>query len=249
MLNLSVKKISLSCVAGALLFGNFAAAAPKKARRIASAAAAADLQGELTDLSRGGFAEAPQEKLYVVQDRHVDLTNSWQFAMGIGTNLNSNIYLDTNETSLAVRYNINNMFFAQLDGAKVNSNLTESGERIWRNDGIYPDTSFVKSRYGAGMGLNLMYGKVRVTRDFVFYFDQFFTLGFGSIEQSNGVVTTKTPTITGEAGVSIGLGNTMSLIVGMRDNYFEERRRNSSSKIHQMVAYSGIGVLLGGKTL
>lgn len=249
MLNLTVRKISLSCVAGALLCGNLAGAAPKKGRRIASAAAAADLQGELTDLSRGGFGEAPQEKLYVVQDRHVDLTNSWQISMGVGTNLNSNIYLDTNETSAAIRYNINNMFFAQLDGAKVTSNLTESGERIWRNDGIYPDTSFVKSRYGAAMGLNLMYGKVRVTKEFVFYFDQFFTLGLGTLEQSNGLATTKTPTITGEAGVSIGLGNKVSLIVGIRDNYFEEKRRNSSDKIHQMVAYSGLGVLLGGKAL
>lgn len=246
---LTIKKFSVSFVAGALLCSGMVHAAPKKGRRVAQAVPAEELQSELTDLSRGGFTEAPQEKLYVVQDRHIDLTNSWLVSAGVGTNVNSNIYLDTNETNLTVRYNFNNMFFAQIDGAKVNSELTKSGERIYRNDGIYPDTSFVKSRYGAAAGINLMYGKVRVTKEFVFYFDQFFTLGLGSIEQSNGITTTKTPSITADAGLSFGLGKRASLIVGVRDNYFEEKRRTSSDKIHQMVAYSGIGVSLGGKAL
>lgn len=246
---LNIKKVSVSFVAGVLLFSGMTQAAPKKGRRVAQAVPAEELQSELNDLSRGGFSEAPLEKLYVVQDRHVDLTKSWMLLAGVGTNVNPNIYLDTNETNLTVRYNFNNTFFAQVDGAKMSSELTHSGERIYRNDGIYPDTSFVKSRYGAAAGLNLMYGKVRVTKEFVFYFDQFFTIGLGSIEQSNGLKTTKSPTITADAGLSFGLGKMASFIVGIRDNYFKEERRNSSDKIHQMVAYSGIGVTLGGKAL
>lgn len=210
---------------------------------------APELTSELKSLESGGFGTARNEKLYVVQDRHVDLTNAFTVMAGIGKDLNSNIYLSTDETTFAARYHINNFFFAQIDGAQVNSALTESGERAWRNDGIYPDTSFVNRRYGASMGLNLMYGKVRVTKNFVFYFDQFLTLGIGRIEQSNGLTDSSDPTITAEAGLSFGIGDMVSLIVGARDTYFEEKRRSSSSKVHQVVAYSGVGVLLGGKAL
>lgn len=235
-----MKRILIPSVLSLMLLGGGAVAAENDA---------SELTSELKSLETGGFGTVRNEKLYVVQDRHVDLTNALTVMAGVGKDMNSNIYLKTDETTFAARYHFNNFIFAQLDGAQVNSALTESGERIWRNDGIYPDTSFVQRRYGAAMGLNLMYGKVRVTKNFVFYFDQFLTLGMGRIEQSNGLTSSKDPTLTAEAGISFGLGSWASLIFGARDTYFEEKRRSSSSKVHQVVAYSGLGVLIGGKAL
>lgn len=237
-----MKKLVLRSFLACCVVGSLSAYADEQGK-------SASLGAELKSLENGGFGAGTGEKLYVVQDRHVDLANSVEFIAGVGKDFNSNIYLKTEETSLAARYYFNNFFFAQVDGAKVSTSLTDSGDRIWRNDGIYPDASFVKSRYGGAMGFNLMYGKVRVTKNFVFYFDQFFTLGAGRIEQSNGITTTKDPTLTAEAGFSFGLADWASLIVGARDTYFEEKRRTSAGKIHQVVAYSGVGVLLGGKAL
>lgn len=240
-----LRSVQSLVVLGTLL-GGATAWAEDKPTQIASAAA---LDGELSDLSKGGFEATNKEKIYVVQDRHVNLTNHVQVNAALGTNVNSNIYLDTRESSLSLRYHFNNTVFMQLDGSRVNNELTESGQKIWERDGIYPDTSFVKSRMGASVGLNAMYGKVRVTKDFMFYFDQFFTLGVGRVVQDNGIKRSSVSAYMGEAGLSIGVGKMASILIGVRDHYFEEQRIASASRIHQIVAYSGVGILLGSETL
>src|SRR5690606_28502530 len=86
--------------------------------------AAANLQSELSSLDSEEIKAKANEKMFVVQDRHVDLTNSFQLTIGGGKTVNPNIYLDSDETTMSLRYYFNNMFFAQVDGSKVNTDLT-----------------------------------------------------------------------------------------------------------------------------
>lgn len=211
-----------------------------------SAATKSTLSQEMDDLGSGDRLAGARERMYVVQDRSVGLGGRFEVSAGAARNFNSNIYLDSYENSLLLTYHANDRFFTSLYGSYVYNELTRSGEAAWEEDGIYPNTAFVKRRYDATLGFNLIYGKARVTRDTMFYFDQYVALGGGLVEQSDGLADTRAPAVVADAGFALWFGPRLSVRLGVKDHYFEERRPLDASRVHHVLGYSTVGFLLGG---
>lgn len=211
----------------------------------AAAATKSSISSEMDDLSSGDKINSP-ERLYIVQERGVGLTGRFEISAGAAKNFNSNIYVSSTETSLLLTYHINDRFYTSLYGAQVSNDLTTSGQKAWENDGIYPNTAFVKRRYDGTVGFNLVYGKARITRDAMFYFDQYLALGGGAVQQSDGLEETTTPSAVADAGLALWFGNRLTFRLGIKDHYFEEHRTLDSSRVHHVLGYSSVGFLLGG---
>jgi outer membrane beta-barrel protein len=207
----------------------------------------AALVGDLDQLADDSLVgAAPAEKLYVVQDRARPMTNAFEIAVGGGRNLRSSVYVEQTQLDAELVYHWSDRFYTAMSGSKVFNKLTPSGERLWDDEGIYPDTAFVKARYDATMGFNLIYGKARMTRDSVFYFDQYLALGGGVVQQSDGVDETRSPAVVGDVGFALWFGRWTSARIGVNDDSFVERRQLSSGRVHHLVGYSSVGLVLGG---
>jgi outer membrane beta-barrel protein len=210
------------------------------------AATKSNLSSELTDLSSGDKIALPDEKMYIVQDRAQTLGGRFEVSVGAAKNFNSNIYVDSSESNVLLTYHWSDRWFTSAYGSYVNNELTDSGRQAWESDGIYPNTSFVKRRFDATVGFNLLYGKARVTQDAMFYFDQYFALGGGVVDQTDLTEETRSPALVADAGFALWFGNRVTLRLGVKDDFFQEKRPLDTSKVHHVLGYSSVGVLLGG---
>lgn len=210
------------------------------------AATKSTLSQDMEDLASGDKISGGRERMYIVQDRGVGLDGRFEVSVGAAKNFNSNIYLDSTENSLLLTYHFTDRWYTSAYGSYVYNELTKSGQDAWDDDGIYPNAAFIKRRYDATVGFNLIYGKARVTQDTMFYFDQYIALGGGMVEQSDGAETTRTPAGVADVGFALWFGKRLSLRIGVKDHYFEERRPLDTSRVHHVLGYSTIGFMLGG---
>jgi outer membrane beta-barrel protein len=226
----------LSCGYGAIAHGE-GTAQQKPERR--------PLTAELGTLASDALpSTAETEKFYVVQDRAVGLANRVEVAVDAARNFNSNIYVRSYEAGVRAIYHASNRWFLDAGISKVYNELTDSGRHAWANDGIYPDTSYVKQRWDVAVGFNAIYGKARMTQDTVFYFDQYVAIGGGQVTQDNSIEQSTTPALTGDVGLAVWLGRKISFRVGAKDYYFMERRVATQSKVNHLLGYGAVGVML-----
>lgn len=234
----------VALVSGVALAESPTLAANKSAQ--VQAATKSSLSQEMEDLGGGDKLAGARERMYIVQDRSVGLGGRFEVSAGVAKNFNSNIYIDSTENSLLLTYHFSDRWYSSVYGAQVYNELTKSGEDAWEDDGLYPNTAFVKRRYDATVGFNLIYGKARVTQDAMFYFDQYVALGGGMVEQSDGLETLRVPSTVADVGFALWFGRRLSLRLGVKDHYFEEHRPVDTSRVHHVLGYSSIGFMLGG---
>lgn len=211
----------------------------------AAAATKSTLAQEMEELTSGDKVASP-ERLYIVQDRTVGLAERFEISVGAAKNFNSNIYINSTETSGLLTYHFNDRWYTSLYGAYVSNDLTKSGQDAWTKDGIYPNTAFVKRRYDGTVGFNLIYGKARVTQDAMFYFDQYVALGGGVVYQDDGQEEVQKPSAVADIGFALWFGKRLTFRLGVKDHYFEEKRPLDASRVHHVLGYSTLGFLLGG---
>jgi hypothetical protein len=90
----------------------------------------------------------------------------------------------------------------------------------------------------------VFYGKFRVSMDQVFYFDQYVALGAGSV----GLNTGRQTAAVGDVGFVLWLGRKGSIRFGVKDYFYNEQRRLSSSRVHDLVGHIDAGFLFGGSS-
>jgi outer membrane beta-barrel protein len=245
---MSCKIISRKHTAFSILFFGLALVAqPILAQNVASnSSGGPSLTQQLAQLKSDSIDSAPIEKFYVVHDRHVGLAKAFEFGVGMARNFNTSIYVRSTENTLMTAFHFNDRWFAQATGSYIYNELTDSAERINTSAKIFPDTAFATKRADLTLGLNGIYGKARLTRDFMFYFDQYCNLGMGVVEFSNGLETLSSRSYVAELGVAFWFGR-FSLRLGAKDHYFLERRRLGQSRVHHLLGYTTISYLLNGR--
>ncbi len=206
------------------------------------ASSSKSLSEEMDKLTGGSTSE----KFYVVQDRQSGSSGVFDISVGGGINTNSDVNLKSTETIGKLKYHAGDRFFISAAHSQVKNQFNVSATRRIDEDGIYPNVGFVKSRSDLAVGFNLIYGKARLTKDSVFYFDQYIALGGGVVEQSNTRETVKTPVMTGDLGVSFWFGRRVSLGLGAKNYRFKETRIASEGIANHVVGYATVGALLGG---
>jgi outer membrane beta-barrel protein len=212
----------------------------------ATTAQSADSSKSLTDQMSQLSGGSNTEKFYVVQDRQSGNAGVFDLAVGAGFNTNSDVNIQSTESQLRLKFHPTNRLFVSLAGSQVKNKLNRSAQRRIDDDGIYPDVGFVKSRADFSLGYNLIYGKARVSKDSVFYFDQYVALGGGTVEQTNTRDTARTPAIVGDVGASFWFGRRVSFAIGAKAYRFKEIRIASEGIANHVVGYANVGVLMGG---
>lgn len=186
------------------------------------------------------------ESLYIIQKPQSGTGNAWTFNAGVGKTINPNIFVESHENFANVTYSFNDRFFTKFYGARVYNEMTESGMDAWNRDGIFPNTSFVTSRWDLNVGFNLIYGKARITRDGVFYFNQYFAAGGGRLVQYNGQTESDDRAWNAEAGFSVWIGNRMTMNLGIKNYNYIQRRIIDDERVNQLVGFGAMGFRLGG---
>ena len=220
---------------------------------LANAALAADpaaqpsLSDEIKTVKLPDAAQSPKsEELYSVQTRLYPLTYGLTLAGGAAKNFNTNGLVNSNEAFGNARFYFSDRIFTSLYGSQVSNKLTGAGERLKDDIEVFPDVTYVKRRMDATIGANLFYGKFRLTMDNTFYFDHYIALGAGLVDSTNGSEDTRSRGGVGETGFAFWFGR-VNFNLGVKDYYFEEQRRLSSGRVHHVIGFSSIGLLLGGK--
>ena len=161
-------------------------------------------------------------------------------------NATGDVNVRSTESIFRAKYHSNNHLFVALSTSQVRNQFNLSAQRRITEDGIYPDVGFVTGRSDLSFGRNFIYGKARITKDAVFFFDQYASIGAGFIEQTDTRTSVVTPALVGDLGVSFWFGGRVSLAVGAKSYLFHETRIASGSNENHVIGYGNLGMLLGG---
>lgn len=237
-----MKFFTLSLVTAFLACTTVVAAAPQ------SPQAQAPLSEEIkhVQLPTTATATPATENLYAVQDRLYPLKYGALLSGGMGRNFNTNGLVSSNETFGNLRFYLSDRIFTSFYGSQVNNRLSGPAERLKDDEEVFPDVVFVRRRGDAMLGANLFYGKFRLTMDQTFYFDHYIAVGAGVIDQTNGIEDIRARGAVAETGFAFWFGR-VNFNLGVKDYNFEEQRRLSNGRVHHVIGFSSIGLLLGGK--
>jgi outer membrane beta-barrel protein len=186
------------------------------------------------------------EKTYAVHEQRSGNVGVYDIAAGAGVNTTGDVNLRSTDAMVRLKYHATNHLFVSLGHSQVKNQFNLSAKRRIDEDRVYPNVGFVTSRNDLSLGYNLIYGKARLTKDAMFYFDQYAALGAGMIGQTNTRENLMTPAMVADLGVSFWFGGRVSLAVGAKGYRFKEIRIASSGMTNHVIGYANLGMLVGG---
>lgn len=213
-----------------------------------SAIAKVDLSKKLESLNIPSDKVTPlvsEEKLYVVNKRYSSLTNRHELSFSGGKNFNADSHLETTLVSGAYRYHINSDWSVGYRYTEYENKLSASGEKLFKNVQILPDSDFAVASQDIFVNYNTIYGKLRLTSDTIVYFDQYISLGYGEMELASG----ETQVYIADLGFSFWIGKHMSARVGAKNEFYLQQKVLSDDEVHSVQGYLEFGYLFGEGTI
>ncbi len=186
-----------------------------------------------------------EEKLYVVNKRYSSLTNRHELSLAGGRNFNADSHLDSSLASLAYRYHINSKWSVGIRYNEYYNKLSGSGEKLFDNRDLLPDSDFALKSTEAFINYNTIYGKLRVTKNTIVYFDQYISLGYGEISLATG----ETQNYIADLGFSFWIGKNFSARAGFKNEFYQQQKLNGSRDVHNVQGYLEFGYLFGRGTI
>jgi outer membrane beta-barrel protein len=182
-----------------------------------------------------------EDKLYIVNTRYSSLRNRHEVTLGGARDFMADSHLESRQVSGTYRYHINSKFSLGLRHSIFENDLTESGDELFGNESILPDSDYaIKSTEFFGT-YNLFYGKLRVSSKKVVYFDNYVTLGYGKVE----LASMETSTYSADIGVAFWLGKSMSARLGVKNDFYMQQKIKGNEAAHNMMGYVEFGYLFG----
>ena len=201
------------------------------------------LESELKSLNFDKSEKIPAgqstEKLYSIQSRVISLDNRNEILLGGGQNLTGDSFLVSRQASLEDQFHFNDKWAVALAYSKAENKWSSSTQKLIDQNSLVPDVDYLKSRTEFRLQYNTFYGKLRVTRDSIFYFDQYVALGYASNELASG--NSGGPVI--DVGFSNWISNYGSIHWGLKDYSYQERGQLSSGFTNNIFAYIQAGYL------
>jgi outer membrane beta-barrel protein len=187
-------------------------------------------------------ASVANEKLYAVQNRFLRLRGVSELSTGFARNFTVDSYLVSNQIDLSYRYHLDDRWSLTAAGSAVFNGRSTAGDRLLEMNGLVPDAAYVKYRADLTASMNAFYGKIRVSMDRVFYFDQYITLGPALINMDTG---TSVAGVAG-AGFAFWWDKKASVRIGVKDYFYNAKKALSSGFVNDVVGFVDVGILLGG---
>ena len=186
-------RVMTLAVLSTVFFGVLSTVALGADKSAASSQATRGDNDSLTDQMQQLSGGSSSEKFYVVHDRRSGNAGVFDISAGAGYNTNSDVNIRSSEQMARINYHATDKVFLSVAGSQVHNQFNLSAQKRMEEDGTFPNVGFVKSRVDLSIGYNLIYGKARVSKDAIFYFDQYVAIGGGVINQTNTREEVKTP--------------------------------------------------------
>lgn len=213
----------------------------------ASASAAEDrpltnMLGDLETPANQAPASVEREKLYAVQGRYSPLKNRSEVSVGGGYNFAGSGYLSMSQLQAAYRFHLSDRWSLGLFGSYNFNKLNESGKNLLAQNQLLPDVAYEKWRGSMLLGFNTFYGKIRFAMDSVTYFDQYVAVGPGIVAMNTG----NSAAGVVDVGFAFWLGRGGSVRFGVQNEFFSEKRTQSTVFRNDAVAHLDLGLVFGG---
>ncbi|MEE2670243.1 MAG: outer membrane beta-barrel domain-containing protein [Bdellovibrionota bacterium] len=182
-----------------------------------------------------------EEDLYAVNERYSSLNKRFELTLFGAHDFAADPHLDTKQSGLTARFHYNSRWSAGLRYTEYFNQLTPSGKALFEEKQLLPDSDFALKSSEGFINFNTVYGKVRLTKDTIVYFDQYIALGYGNISLSRGEVQM----YTAHLGLSFWVGKNMSARFGVKNEFYAQKKVNGDDNVHNAMGYLEIGYLFG----
>jgi outer membrane beta-barrel protein len=204
-----------------------------------SFAQAANMEEEINSLQVNETLPAVRrnEKVYSLQSRRTSLSKRWELSGAWAKDLSGSGFLKTQQTTADLRFHINDNWAVAAGYSVISNEFNDTAHGLEQTQGYLPDVDYAKSRMELRAEYNLFYGKFRLSRDSIFYFDQYVSLGAAKNELASGDSTGP----VGELGFAFWWGQHLSSRLALRDYYYKEQRAVASDSNHNVFGRMEIG--------
>lgn len=182
-----------------------------------------------------------REQLYIVNTRYSSLRNRHEVTIQGAYDFTADSHLDVTQTALSYRYHLNSDWSFGLRYTRYSNKLTGAGQRLLDDQQLVPDTDYARNAQEIFATYNTIYGKLRWSKDTIVYFDQYVSLGAGKIELASG----KSNLGFLDLGLAFWLGKHMSARVGVKNEFYNQVRRQGEELQHNAMGYLEFGYLFG----
>ena len=182
-----------------------------------------------------------QDKLYAVNTRYSSLNKRHEITISGANNFTSDSHLTTRNSGATYRFHINSKWSIGMRYSHYFNELSGAGEKLFESKELLPDSDYALKSTEGFVNFNTVYGKLRLTRDTIVYFDQYIALGYGDIALSRG----ETKMATVDLGFAFWLGKHASSRIGLRNEFYEQEKINGPENVQNALGYVEFGYLFG----
>ncbi len=204
-----------------------------------------DLSKKLEALSIPSEKVTPlltEDELIAVNGRYSSLNKRHEVTFSGANNFTADSHMETKQISATYRFHINSNWSIGARYSEYENKLSGAGEKLFDEQKILPDADFaIKSSEGF-VNYNTVYGKLRLTKSTIVYFDHYVSLGYGTVALGNG----EAQTYIGDTGLAFWIGKHASLRTGLRNEFYRQKKLNGPENVHNGMGYIEFGYLFGG---
>lgn len=176
------------------------------------------------------------EKVYSVQSRALSLANRIELKVNTGQMLGGNGFLVTRQIGVGGQFHLNDSWSVGSTYSKVMNQFSSSTEAFYESQKKLPDVDYANSRLEGYVDYNLLYGKMRFTKESNWYFDQYIGAGVAQHSLASGSVIGP----MAHLGVVFWLSS-LSVRLEMTDYYYKETSMTSTEANHNIQGSLGLG--------
>lgn len=206
-----------------------------------------DLLQKLNDLNVPSDRVTPlisSEDLYSVNSRYSSLINRHELTFEGANNFNPDSHLKNETVSASYIYHLNSKWSFEYRYTEYQNELSAAGKKLFDDKKLLPDTDYALKSSEFLASYNTFYGKMRITEKQIVYFDQYITLGRGTIALASG----ETDLTSLDLGFAFWLGKSFSLRTGLRNEFYTQNRLSGSRDVQHSFGYLELGYLFGEGT-
>lgn len=181
-----------------------------------------------------------EDQLTSVTGRYSSLNKRHEFSIQGANNFTSDSHVHNRQAGLVYRFHVNADWSFGASYMEYENELSSAGERLFDEGKILPDSDFAYKSADVFVNYNTVYGKLRLTKRQIVYFDHYISLGYGHIDLDSG----ETQLYTADTGFAFWIGKHASLRVGSRNEFFRQKKLTGDTNAHASMGYISFGYLL-----
>jgi outer membrane beta-barrel protein len=181
------------------------------------------------------------DKLYIVNSRYSNLNKRHEFTFSGGNNFTPDSHLTNKQMAATYRFHYNSLISGGLRYTDYTNELSASGKALFEAKALVPDSDFAFESKEVFLSYNTFYGKMRLTKERIVYFDQYISLGYGKIDLASG----EENLFTADVGFAFWMGRNFSARFAVKNEFYKNQVMAGEKQVHNAVGLIEFGYLFG----